>query len=417
LLMASDHQTVDDLADTIMVIHIEPQAKRTLVVSFPRDLWVNIPGRGMAKINAASANGPDLLIQTLKADFNIDINHFIFMDFKAFEGVVNAIGTVPVYFPYPARDSQTGLTVSLGGCVPLDGLTALEYTRSRALEFLSFKTNEWIPADSVAPDIGRIARQQQFIRELAGIAVQRSLDDPLTANSIADKAISYLTFDNGLSKDDLLGIIDAFRTVNTSDQSHLEFETLPWQAGPNQGAQSVVYVRSPDDQILLARLRDFSAKNAGPSVPPGSVRVSVVDGTGRPGTGQGALDDLVRRGGFVAGGAASSLGIPAAHTEVRYRPGAAAKGGLVLEYLQPQARLVEDPTIGTDVSVVLGQDFRNIVIPLDVTGGHGSSSPAAAATPPTTAPSTGLDTNAQTSNGSVDPAIFGTPVAKTPPCR
>lgn len=420
LLMASDHQTVDDLADTIMVVHIEPNAKKTLVVSFPRDLWVNIPGQGMAKINAATQHGPNLLIQTLKADFNININHFIFMDFTAFEGVVNAIGTVPVYFPYPARDSQTGLGVKFGGCVPLNGLSALEYTRSRALEFLSFKTNQWIAADSTAPDIGRIARQQQFIRELAGIAVQRSLNDPLTANTVADKALGYLTFDTGLSKNDLLSVIDAFRTVNTNDQSHLEFQTLPWQAGPNQSGASVLYVRTPDDEPLLARLADFSNQNTSAgSVQPRSVKVQVVDASGTAGTGQGALNDLVHRGGFVANGQVTTASSPIAQTEVRYKPSALAQGELLVQYLSPAARLVEDPTQTAPVSVVVGRDFRGIVIPKGAPAGTGGSTTTPSTAPANTlAPASGQPGNtAQTATGSADPAVFGTPVPKAPPCR
>ena len=60
-------------SDTMMVVHVEPGSKKTLIVSFPRDLWVNIPGMGMNKINAAFGVGPDKVVQTLKADFNIDI--------------------------------------------------------------------------------------------------------------------------------------------------------------------------------------------------------------------------------------------------------------------------------------------------------------------------------------------------------
>ena len=403
-------------SDTMMVIHVEPGAKKTLIVSFPRDLWVNIPGMGMNKINAAFGVGPDKAIQTLKADFNIDINHFVSVDFQSFQAVVNAIGSVPVYFPYPARDAETGLNVP-GGCLSLNGQTALAYTRSRTLEFYSSVQKQWLLADPTA-DIGRINRQQQFIRELAGIAVQRSLEDPLTANTIVDRVLQYLVLDQNLSKTDIFTLVDAFRTVNPNDTSHLEFQTLPWAAGPDQHGLSVLYVKEPDDQGLLTRLRDFSGKTTTTptaTITPQNVKVRFLDGGGASVSASSALFDLVRRGGFQSGGV-GTVSSPVAQTEVRYRPGAFTQGALVLEYLQPAARLVVDPTIkGADVAVVLGRDFRSIVLPAGqagATAGAAGGSPSAGA-----APSTG-DTTAQTSSGtSLDPARFGPPIPKGPPCK
>ena len=411
----STQNTQGQRSDTMMVIHVEPGSKKTLAVSFPRDLWVNIPGMGMNKINAAFNAGPDKVIQTLKDVFNIQINHFVEVDFQSFQRVVNAIGRVPVYFPYPARDLETGLR-ELGGCVLLDGSSALAYTRSRELEFLSLTQQQWFSADPTA-DIGRIARQQQFIRELAGIAVQRSLNDPVTANTVVDRVLENLTIDQNLSKSDIFSLVDAFRTVNTNDTSHLEFQTLPWATGPDQAGQSVLYVKEPDDQPLLARLRDFTSTNPNPSgltVKPNSVKVQVVDGTGGSFNAQSVLNDLVQKAGFVSGGTSSALA-PVTTTEVRYRPTAITQGELVLNYLSPQARLVADPSLkNADVAVVLGKDFKSIVLPSGgASGSAGSSAGTPVAGPP--APS---DTTAATGSGTgLDPAKFGTPIPKTAPCR
>jgi hypothetical protein len=173
-----------------------------------------------------------------------------------------------------------------------------------------------------------------------------------------------------------------------------------------------LYVKEPDDQPLLARLRDFSGSDtSGSVVTAGAVQVQVVDATGRAGTGQGALDDLVRRGGFTAAGPAATAAAQS-HTTVRYRPGAFAKGDLVLRYLQPQARLVEDPSLKADVSVTLGRDFQAIVVPAT------APSPSTGNTPPTTTPAPlAPSTNAQNAGGAVDPTVFGPPVPKAAPCR
>jgi LCP family protein required for cell wall assembly len=399
-------------SDTMMVAHVEPGVKKTLIVSFPRDLWVNIPGKGMSKINAAYGVGPDKTIETLKADFNIDINHFISVDFQSFQAVVNAIGQVPVYFPYPARDQESGLYI-YPGCVRLNGAQALAYARSRTLEFYSAVSHQWQLADPTA-DIGRIARQQQFIRELAGIAVQRSLQDPITGNDIVNRVLHYLVFDQNLSKSDVLSLVDVFRTVNPNDQSHLKFQTMPWKPGPDQNGQNVLYVQEPDDQALLAQLRDFSGKDTGApatSVTPKDVNVNVVDSTGTSGLAQATLTDLERRAGF-AGGSTGQVSGTLARTEVRYKPGAIVQGELLLQYLPPSTPLVADPSIkGAGVQLVLGRGFASIVIP---SGGGSASAGQLAPTPqaqgPSTANSAG-DTYAN-GNGGVDAARFGIPAPK-----
>lgn len=241
-------------SDTMMVVRIDPDHHKTLVVSFPRDMWVNVPGQGHTKINSAYNNGPQKVIDTLKADYNISINHFIRVDFVSFQGVVNAIGTVPVYVPYQARDDLTGLYQPSPGCKLLNGADALAYVRSRDLQYYSPSKRRWLPADAV-PDLNRIARQQQFIKQLAGIAVQKSLRDPLVGNQILSRVLENLTLDKGLSKDDVLTLVDAFRTVNPKDTGHVQFATMPVSTdGPSQDGQSVLYLKEPDSDALLARL-------------------------------------------------------------------------------------------------------------------------------------------------------------------
>ena len=240
-------------SDTMMVIRVDPSSSKTLVVSFPRDLWVQVPGLGLSKINSAYDAGPQRVIDMLKQDFNIKINHFVQVDFKSFQGVVNAIGTVPVYVPYQARDNLTGLYQPVAGCERFNGADALAYVRSRDLQYYSQDRQTWLPADAV-PDIDRIARQQQFIRTLAGIAVRAGLSNPLTANAIVNRVLENLTVDSSLSKNDVLNLVDAFRTINPNNTGHVQFATMPWTVGPNQDGQAVLYLRQPDADALLTRL-------------------------------------------------------------------------------------------------------------------------------------------------------------------
>jgi LCP family protein required for cell wall assembly len=367
----------ETLSDTMMVIHVEPAAKRTLIVSFPRDLWVNIAGgRGMQKINAAFNYGPQTVIDTLQQDFGIPIHHYLDVNFESFRGIVDAIGKVPVYFPYPARDLKTGLHYFVGGCLDLNGTQSLEYVRSRSLQYYEAFRGKWVTADAI-PDIGRIARQQDFIRKLASLAVQESLNNPLTANTVADQVVQNLQADDGLTKDDIFALIDAFRTINTNDSSSLQFQVLPWVGGPRQRGQDVLYVDQQNAPAMLAQLRDFSG-SAAPKIAPGDVKLQVLNGSGKDGAAQGALDRFSELG-FVGTGAKNNPSGRVAQTEVRYAPGQDAKGRFVLRYVSPQAKLVEDSSIrGADVVVVLGIDFQAVTRPAST----GSATPTTATTAP-----------------------------------
>src|SRR5712692_7452627 len=66
-------------SDTMMVLHVD--GANSFGLSFPRDLWVDIPGRGKAKINAAFNDGPQKVIDTLKQDFGVDIDHYLEVNF------------------------------------------------------------------------------------------------------------------------------------------------------------------------------------------------------------------------------------------------------------------------------------------------------------------------------------------------
>jgi LCP family protein required for cell wall assembly len=394
-------------SDTIMVIHVEPGAKKTLLVSFPRDLWVDIPGQGMAKINAAFNTGRDKVIETLKANFGIEINHYLEVDFKSFQGIVKAIGSVPTYFPYPARDLETNLTIRFPGCQRLNGPDSLAYVRSRSLQYLNLNTKEWVSADTI-PDINRILRQQAFIRAMAGLAVAKSLNDPFTALEITDRVVENLKADDGLTRDDINSLVEAFRTVNPNDQSALDMETLPWVAGPKQNGQDVLYPDDPAWREMAKRLGEFGTVATTSSVAPSSVKLRVLNGTGATGAAEAALKELTKIG-FKKGGVGDDARGSVAVTEVRYARGAEEAGKLVLGFVDPTARLVLDPTLeGADVALVLGADFKSILVPVSTTAT--TAVPAESGGPTLIAPE-GL-TPAPIANAN----DLGEPAPKNPPC-
>ena len=96
----SESEVGGERSDAIMVVHVDPDLKEGFVVSFPRDLWVTIPDHGEGRINSAIGyGGPELVIETLKANYDVPITHYLEVDFAGFEKIVDTIGGVDIYFP------------------------------------------------------------------------------------------------------------------------------------------------------------------------------------------------------------------------------------------------------------------------------------------------------------------------------
>lgn len=370
-------------SDTIMVVHVEPNAGRTTILSFPRDLWVDIPGIGRAKLNAAYnsdlGGGPDTVIAALDANFGIEIHHYVEVDFVSFRQVVDAIGTVPVYIDRPAVDDVTGFVAVKAGCYHLNGTQALAWVRSRNLEYLNPATGR-LEADPRA-DIGRIERQQEFIRRLAGTVMARSLRNPFKAREITQRLVANLRVDDRFDKRDAFDLVEAFRTVNPDDTSALEFVTFPYTEG-NAGGQAVLFPDHTSAAPLLDRMQRFDARAVESPVVPADVRVRVLNASGRDGLAQDVLDALVDAG-FVRGGTGNDERGRVAVTEVRFASGADGKARLVLDWVGAGARLVGDPTLkGADVVVVLGGDFGGLrEVATAPGGGDPASGPPPAASP------------------------------------
>ena len=354
-------------SDTMMIVHVEPKSKQSLLISIPRDLWVQIPGHGMAKINAAFDYGKtpaeqvQSVIDTIKLNFNVDIDHFLLVDFVTFQGIVDAVGKVSVYFPSRARDTFTGLDVPAPGCFSMNGPQALSYVRSRHLQY--FVDGHWQDADGLA-DIGRINRQQNFVRHLADVAVKASLRNPLTANAVADKVVSKLTVDSALSKGDIFGLVNAFRRVDPNSPNALQMVTLPWVNGAPQQGQAVLNLKEPDAEQVLAQLRVFgkpiASPGSAPSVKPAEVKVRVLNGTGVSGQAATTLTEL-EKAGFP--GAGTGNGVHSARTSIHYLPGMLEKAKLVQSYLGVGQLVVDRTIVDADVLTVLGRDFQGVVTP------------------------------------------------------
>jgi len=374
-------------SDTIMVVHVDPAHRKGLLVSFPRDLLVDIPGVGESKINAAYNNGPQKVVDTVQEFFDIPIHHYLEVDFASFGAIVDAVGGVKIYFSSAGRDKKTGFdNLTFGwqpGCYELNGGQALAYVRSRQYE--QNIEGEWVT--DPRGDIGRIERQQTFMRRLAADAVATALDNPLKANRIADKSLSELKADRGLSRSDISKLIQAFRKVDPNDPNSIEMVTFPFDdTGEQFEGQSVLYPNMAAAEPLLNRLRELvtpteeAAQPEGPA--PSSIRVRVFNGSGVNGA-AGETAAALGDPGFQNGGTGNNPEGNVRTTEIRYRPGSESKAKVVQSALTAGGKLIaDDSIIEADVLLVLGKDFQGVTAAADAAPAETTATTAAPSTAP-----------------------------------
>jgi len=352
-------------SDTIMIAHVDPSTKSGLLVSFPRDLWVDIPGGHGAKINSAFNDGPAKVIETIQANFDVPIHHYLEVDFAGFKEIVDAIGTVPIFFPTPARDAKTGLSVPLGGCAKLSGDQALAYVRSRYYEWYDVEQSRW--RTDPTSDFGRIRRQQYFMRSIAKAAIDKGGRNPVTAYRLLDEVVKHLVKDPALGLSDLQALANTFSNV---DPAVVEMVTVPTARAFHGKADALDLVEG-EAAPLFERLRSFGPAVEAPDesppagLDPADVRVQVQNGSGVPGIAGDTLTALKAAGFVGVEPPVDADRLDHEVSEIRYAPGAEGSARLVKAYLAGSGKLVRLDVApeGADVVLVVGSDFTGVYAP------------------------------------------------------
>ncbi len=324
--------------DVIMLVRVDGRTSTMTMLSIPRDLWVNIPGQGENRINAAYAfGGSRLMVETIKQNLNVEINHYVEIDFVGFQGMIDELGGINLHFPYPARDEKSGLSVEAGD-QRLDGKMALAYARSRAYQ--ENQNGTWRSVD--ANDFGRSARQQQVIRAI--MAELKSPSSITEAGAVARTMSKYVTIDTRLAGASVASLAWDLRGVLTGD---LQGITLP-ATNKTIGGRSVVVIQEPEASQVLASFRSGSASRDEP------VRVRVLNGNGVSGAAAAMSDDLEGKGfQIVDVGDADRKDYDV--TTVVVRPGSDV-GDRILTALGYGTVQVGEVAAGYDAVVIVGSD-------------------------------------------------------------
>lgn len=374
-----------DLAnsDTMMVLHVPANGSKPTIVSFPRDSWVDIPGNGKGKINAAYSYGYHAAknahkseraaqsagiissIKTITALTGLHIDHYVQVNLLGFYRISKAIGGVKVCLlaaQNPRTDSDefgsgySGINLPKGVSV-IQGKQALAFVRQR----------HGLPHG----DLDRIKRQQYFLAAAfskvtsAGVVL-----NPFKLNDLLDAVGSSLLIDPDL---DIMSLARQFQTISGGN---IKFATIP-----NNGPQ-VIYpdgvetaIVGVDRGAIPEFIRELQGKGSGSAYKAArparraTVTVDVLNGTpivGLAGRNAERLKTLGFKVNVVDSTDSSN------QTVIKYRSGQESQAKAVAAVL-PRAKLVQTATVPR-VTVILG---TNGVLVSGVASDGGAQSQAA----------------------------------------
>jgi LCP family protein required for cell wall assembly len=337
-------------SDTLMLIHVSADRSHVTVVSMPRDSWVNIPGHGMNKINAAyGLGGPKLVVQTVEHNTGLTVNDFIQVNFLGFVKVIDALGGVNICLPFAVDDPYSGLHLS-AGTHHVSGITALEYARDRH----SFATS----------DLARIQNQQRLLSSMLSEAISSgTLANPVRLSRFLQATLAAVKVDQGLNvsalADQLKGISPRnvrFITVPLSNDNYLT----------STGESAVLWDNSKANAL-------FEALHNDQPVGQPSSRPHPKGGTKLPRHGQGPV--VVWNGTLIGGLSATTgadlaqLGFPVkdgltwpnhnlSQTVLQYPPGHQA-GAKVVQHVMPGATMQQVSGL-SKIRILLGANAHTV---------------------------------------------------------
>ncbi len=188
VLLGSDSRDADNegngRSDSMMVVHLNKQRTKAYIISFPRDMYVTIPGYGKHKINDAYAfGGPTLTVRTLQTLVDVKMDHVVLVDFEGFIQLTEDLGGVTV--TNKTAFQSHGFDYAKGK-VTVQGEQALWFVRER----------HSLPGG----DLDRAENQRNVIKAIVQKGLSAGvISDPARFTTFIANVSKHLTVDNSLS--------------------------------------------------------------------------------------------------------------------------------------------------------------------------------------------------------------------------
>ncbi|MGY1774411.1 LCP family protein [Geodermatophilus sp. SYSU D00804] len=227
-------------SDAIMLARFSGDRQHAQLVSIPRDSWVDVPGHGMNKINAAYAfGGPSLLVQTVEQLTDVRIDHYVAIDFEGIIEVTDALGGVDVVV---AETTSNGPYTFPAGVNHLDGDQVRWYLGQRY--------------GLAGGDFDRVRRQQQYLEAMfSQLFTSDTFTDPGRLDAALLAVTSAVSVDESLGNGDLLSLAYSLRGLRPEN---VDSFTAPVLGTGMEGPASVVYLDEVTGGRMWAYLRNDS---------------------------------------------------------------------------------------------------------------------------------------------------------------
>ncbi len=353
-------------ADVMILLHLSPGKgghNKASLFNFPRDTLVQIPScqtrdggtrpahQGMLN-STLLIGGPACTMKTIEQMSQIYIDHFVQIDFVGFKHMINALGGIEVCVPHAVHDPDSGLDLPAGRSV-VQGEQALAYVRTR-------KTL------GNGGDLDRIDRQQKFLGAVVRkVTSKQILLNPNKLYAFLQAATKSVTTDTGLDIGEMRRLAQSVKGMNTGN---ITFGTVPVRAHPTnparllleQPAADKLFTSIRNDKKQPAKKKKSSPDKNVPTLPPGRVKVQVLNGTTTPGL-AGETATALRQRGFRVVDVGNARTHSHQQTLIRYAP-SAKRGAATVAALAPEAKQkkASAAVASADVTLVLGQSWSGV---------------------------------------------------------
>ena len=360
--------------DVLVVVSIDVDKGGVTMVNLPRDTMVEIPpceategegagwSGGVDQLNhAMTYGGMDCQGNTVETITGIHLDHMVLVDFAGFEHIVDSIGGIKMCVPEPVDDPKAHIELDAGE-QRLNGEQALGLARSR---------------DSAAngSDLGRIENQQRMMGAiLREVTSGDILAKPNNLISFLDSVTDSLTTDSEFTVDKMTELAIAMREVDLGRMNMVTAPVEDYPVDPNKVQFQETAAQDLFTSVAAGELvEEEGSEESGDdsvAVEPSDVSLLLLNNTGVDGLGSQVEPLLVEEGFTVTDTTNPELRVPEA-TTVYHGPDRAEHAEVLAEAVQGGAEIVEEPSLGEDLELVMSGGWEGIA---GAGGGSGGGS-------------------------------------------